>query len=164
VRPEPARHRAATDDEDQLPADEPVGARRSPSSASPEHVRRLGMAAGLVAPTGVGLLGLLLWFAAPDTGLGGAGQSALAYGLALLALPTTLLTGLPFYGGSWRVLLTLATSAALWLALGRWATRRADDGAHTTWRGLALELAPMTAGVWAGVLVGLGAMVFFLSP
>jgi hypothetical protein len=125
-------------------------------------MRVFGAPLALAPAACLALIGLLVWSAAP-AGHAGATQDAAAYLLALFALPTLLLTGLPFYGGSGRVLLAVVTSAIAWLALGGWATRRARRAAAPSWRGYAAELAPMVAGVWAGVIVGLLAMVLILS-
>lgn len=138
------------------------GRRSSTTTDQAAHVQRFGMWAALVPGLVLATLGLLIWVAAPDRGMNGATQSFAGYGLGLLAMPTTLLTGFPLFGGAWRVLLTIVSSAALWIVLGRWATRRASRGAPPSWRSFAGELGSMAAGVWAGLLVGLLAMYWFL--
>lgn len=138
-----------------------AGARPLPR-IDPARMGVLGAPLALLPAAFLAIVGLLVWSAAPG-GHAGAAQDAAAYLLALLALPTLLLTGLPFYGGSGRVLLAVVTSAVVWLVLGRWAARRARRETPPSWRGYAAELAPMVAGVWAGVIVGLVAMVMILS-
>jgi hypothetical protein len=129
----------------------------------PHTISRLGLPAALVPPGALTVVATLLWLSAPDKGVAGAGQDFAAYFLALLAAPTILVTGLPFFGGGARVALAVVSSAALWLAVGWWATRRTLRAPETTWRAYLLELAPMVLGVWAGVVVGLGAMVVILG-
>ncbi|MEO9223654.1 MAG: hypothetical protein ABI276_01530 [Acidimicrobiales bacterium] len=141
-----------------------LGRRNSTTTADQAaHVQRFGMWAALVPGLVLEILGLLIWVAAPDKGMSGATQSFAGYGLGLLAMPTTLLTGFPLFGGAWRVLLTIGSSAVLWIVLGRWATRRAGRDAPPSWRSFAGELGSMAAGVWAGLLVGLLAMYWFLA-
>lgn len=138
---------------------------QAPAAPVPDNGRiaALGAPAGLAPALVAGFVGVLLWLAAPDHGSAGAGQSFVAYLLLLFALPTTLLTGLPFFGGGWRVLLTLVTSGLLWGALGWWSARRVRYAGDPTWRAYAAELGPMVVGVWAGVVAGLVAMVLLVS-
>lgn len=143
-------------------------ARREPAAPAapvPDNgrVTLLGAPAGFAPALAAGVVGALLWLAAPDHGSAGAGQIFVAYLLMLFALPTTLLTGLPFFGGAWRVLLALVTSGLLWGALGWWAARRVRYAGDSNWRAYAAELGPMVIGVWAGVVAGLVAMVLLVS-
>lgn len=129
----------------------------------PGRIRTFGTLAALIAPGVAALVGALLWLIAPANGLSGAVPSLIAYLLALLAIPTVLATGLPFYGEGWRIAAAVVSSALLWLALGRLAAGRATRDIDAGWREYAVEIATMTVAVWAGVLVGLLAMAVILN-
>jgi hypothetical protein len=129
----------------------------------PGRIRTIGTLAALAAPGVAAVVGAILWTLAPPNGVSGAVPSLFAYLLALLAMPTLLATGLPFYGEGWRVVAAIVSSGLLWLALGRLAAGRATRDIDAGWRDYFAEIATMTVAVWGGVLVGLVAMAVILS-
>jgi hypothetical protein len=89
--------------------------------------------------------------------------SLVTYGLAGLALPTAVPSGLPLVATPLTATIAFATSALVWMLLGRWAARRATASPVATWREWWLELATLVVGVWAGILGGLLVTAFVLS-
>jgi hypothetical protein len=87
---------------------------------------------------------------------------AVVWLLALLAVPTSVLVGLPWTAGPVTLAAAGTSSVVLWLALGRWAAVRATRDVDATWRDVWLELCWSVAGLWAGVIAGLGAVAFVL--
>lgn len=116
------------------------------------RVRRFGVLAGLAVPGVLGALAavLLRGSETPWRGIPG-------FALAVLAVPTMLLAGIPAAGGSTRWTVAVATSALLWLLVAATATRRATYRVPTGWQEWRREWLPLAIGVWVGALVALGA-------
>ncbi len=131
--------------------------------ASPGRLRALAPLIALVLP--VVLLGAAwqLWSRWPCGTSVCAGPMTAVWGLVLLALPTALLLGLPWTAGPVTIGATVASSALVWLALGRVAALRATQDVDARWRDVLLELGVLTAAVWAGLVSGLGALVVVLT-
>lgn len=119
--------------------------------------------AALLLPAALVLLAALLFYGYPCEGSACVRPTLASYLLLLLAAPTSLLAGLPWFLHPLNVLVTVASSLLLWLALGRWAARRATDDVDATWGSYAGELAFMLAGVWGGIVVGLAVVGLWLS-
>ena len=83
--------------------------------------------------------------------------------LLLLAVPTSLISGLPWLLTPVTIGIAAGSSLVMWLVLGRWAGRRATVDVDATWRSYWVEMGWMAAGVWAGVLGGLSAMYLWLA-
>lgn len=130
---------------------------------APGRIRTFGTLGGLLLPGLLVVLAVLLWVVSPSSGVGGATTLFASYFFALLGVPTLLLTGLPLYGGAWRLAAAVVTSGVLWLALGRWAGGRATRDVDGTWRDWIAEMLAMTIGVWAGLVLGLIAVVLILN-
>jgi hypothetical protein len=87
---------------------------------------------------------------------------AVVWLLSLLAVPTSVLVGLPWTAGPVTLTAAGASSVVLWLVMGRWAAVRATRDVDATWRDVGVELCWSVAGVWAGVIAGLAAVAFVL--
>jgi hypothetical protein len=74
--------------------------------------------------------------------------------LPALALPTAVLAGLPIETGTNRLAIVAATSALVWMVIGRIAARRATARPIASWRDFAREFAWLAVAVWIGVLMG----------
>lgn len=131
--------------------------------ARPGQIRRLGPVAALLLPATLVVLAGLLFYGYPCEGSACVRPTLTAYLLLLLAAPTSLLAGLPWFLHPLNLLAAGGTSLVLWLVLGRWAARRATDDVDATWGSYAGELAFMLAGVWGGIIVGLSIVGLWLS-
>jgi hypothetical protein len=115
------------------------------------RVRRWGVLAGLAIPGVLGVVATAL-LRGSETGWRGIP----GFALAVMAVPTLPLAGIPAAGGSTRWTVAIVTSALLWLLVAVTATRRAALRVPTGWREWRREWLPLAAGVWAGALVALG--------
>lgn len=131
--------------------------------ARPGQIRRLGSVAVLLLPAALLAVAAVVFFAFPCDGAACVKPSLFSYVLVLLAAPTALLAGLPWFLHPLNVALAALTSLVLWLVLGRWAARRATEDVDATWKTYAGELAFMLAGVWGGIIVGLLVIGLWLS-
>jgi hypothetical protein len=120
-----------------------------------KSVRRLGPLAALVPS--IVLLAVMAaartLIACPPSGAC-TGRAATAWVLPALALPTAVLAGLPMESGTGRLAIVVATSALLWLVVGRIAAKRATQRPIATWRDFGREFAWLAGAVWIGVLIG----------
>lgn len=128
-----------------------------------QRVRRYGPLAALALPAGLLLVAMLTSGNVSCDGRSCAVKGVGVLLLTLFALPTAMLAGLPWEGGSGRYLLTVATSAAVWMVLGAVAAVRATRPAVASWRDFWGELALLALGVWAGVLVALAVVALVLG-
>lgn len=83
--------------------------------------------------------------------------------LAVVAIPTLPMTGIPVMGGGVRWAIALATSAVLWFAVGAIAARRSSSRAVASWPEWRREWLRLAVGVWAGALVGIAVAGTILS-
>lgn len=103
-------------------------------------------------------VGYLVW-----TGSEGIRPALVVWMLAALAMPTALLVGLPLFASAATLWAGVASSAVVWLLLGRAAARRATRAPIATWRDWWREFAVLTVAMWAGIGAGLLTMAFLLS-
>ena len=66
--------------------------------------------------------------------------------LLLLAVPTSLISGLPWLLTPVTIGIAAGSSLVMWLVLGRWAGRRATVDVDATWRSYWVEMGWMAAG------------------
>jgi hypothetical protein len=137
--------------------------RRGPRVAKPGRIRILGPVLACVPAVLLGAVALGVRVGWSCTSVGCVKPSLLSYGLALLAVPTALLTGLPWLLGPVNVGGALASSAVLWLVLGRWAAGRVTADVDATWRDFWLEFGTMASGVWLGIAVGFGVIRLWMA-
>jgi hypothetical protein len=97
------------------------------------------------------------------TGRGCAAKGATVFSLLLGALPTAMLLGIPFEGGTSRYLLAVSTSTALWLVVGAVAGRRATQAAVASWRDWWREYLLLAGGIWLGVVAALALVATVLG-
>jgi len=131
--------------------------------ARPGQIRRLGPLAALTIPAALLLAGALAFYTYPCEGSACVRTSLFAYLLVLLAAPTALIAGLPWFLHPVNIGVAALSSLALWLVLGRWSARRATQDVDATWATFAGELLFMIAGVWGGIVVGLVVVGLWLS-
>lgn len=131
--------------------------------ARPGQIRKLGPVAALGVPAVLLTVAGAVFFLWPCEGSTCVKTSLFAYLLVLLAAPTALLCGLPWILNPLTIGAAVVTSTALWLLLGRWASRRASADVDATWVTFAAELLFMIGGVWAGIVIGLGVVGLWLS-
>jgi hypothetical protein len=137
--------------------------RRVRRVAKPGRIRILGPLLACVPALVLGTVALAVRVGWSCTSIGCVKPSLLSYGLVLLAVPTALLTGLPWLLGPVNVGGALATSALLWLVLGRWAAGRVTTDVDATWRDFWFEFGIMATGVWLGILGGFGIITFWMA-
>ncbi|MCB1018058.1 MAG: hypothetical protein KDB10_23435 [Acidimicrobiales bacterium] len=131
--------------------------------ARPGRIRLLGPLAALLLPTALLGLAAAIFFGYPCEGSACVRPSLVSYFLVLLAAPTALLAGLPWFLHPLNVGLTVVSSVVLWVALGRWSARRATEDVDAGWRAYVAELALVLAGIWGGIVVGLAVVGLWLS-
>lgn len=121
-------------------------------------VRRNGplLSAGVAAV--LGLVATVLLVGSESTWRG-----VLGFVIAVMALPTLPLVGIPVMGGATRWVLAVLTSAVVWFAIGFLAARRSTRRVATSWPEWRREWLRLVVGVWVGALVGIGVAATFLS-
>jgi hypothetical protein len=128
----------------------------------PRHHRHLVRRFGPLVPIAVALaLGLVA--AMLLVGSDSAWRGAPGFVLAVASIPTLPLFGVPVMGGTARWILAIATSLALWFAIGTLAARRSTSRVVTSWPEWRREYVRLSIGVWAGALLGLGVAATLLS-
>jgi len=128
------------------------------------RLRRLGPLIGLAAPVvAIGAAAAVWRFWPCPAGARCVARAVVAWGFGALALPTAVLVGLPFNGGTIRVTLVAVTSALVWLAVGFVAGRRATRVPVAAWRDWAREYLWLAVPLWLGVLVGLGGFALIVT-
>jgi hypothetical protein len=127
------------------------------------RIRRLGPVLALAVPVGALILAGLVGSSVECTARGCATKGAAVIVLLLGALPTALLTGIPWNGGGGRYFLAIVTSGALWLIVGAIAARSATEAAVASWRDWWREYLLLAGAVWLGVVVALGVMALALT-
>lgn len=129
--------------------------------ATRQRVRSHGPLAALVVP------GLLLAGAAGCWIVAGGSAGVLVgsagWVLAALALPTAILLGVPWEGGTARYLGVLITSALVWLLVGYTAARRATRRPVAGWSDYWREYLWLAVALWAGVVTALAAIALALG-
>ncbi len=104
----------------------------------------------LLLPGLFGVLGLLMLRNSHSTARGVAGFVA-----AVLAAPLLPAFGAPIRSGGSVYLLAVVGSAAVWLAVGALAARRATRRPAATWGGYWAEYMLLALSVWVGVMLSL---------
>lgn len=109
------------------------------------RIRSAGPLAALAPPLA---LGLVAWWCLREHT--SALRGAVGLAAALAAAPGLVVAGAPLTTGRPAYLAAVAGSAALWLALGAIAARRATRSPAATWTDFWREFAWPAVGVWVG--------------
>jgi hypothetical protein len=131
--------------------------------ARPGRIRTLAPVAVLLIPLALVLLAVLVLRLFPCDGTACGKPYVGAWGLVLVALPTALATGLPWWVSPINLIVAVASSLALWITFGRWAGRRATEDVDATWWTFWREVGFYAGGVALGLLLGGIAMVAVLT-
>lgn len=83
--------------------------------------------------------------------------------LAIVALPTLPMTGIPVMGGGVRWIVAILSSAAIWFVIGAVAARRSSRRAVASWPEWRREWIRLAVGIWIGALVGIAVAGTVLS-
>jgi hypothetical protein len=127
------------------------------------RLRTTGAFMALVAP-GIALaVAALVWRFYPCSGTSCVSSGAAGWLLAAMALPTSLVVGMPWEAGSVRYTVMGVTSALVWMGLGYAAARRATHSPVADWRDWWREYAWYLLGVWAGVGVALAVLAYVVE-
>lgn len=148
-----------------MPSDPAVDCRLTPAGHVPDGpahhramVRAWGPLVALAIAAAIGALAAVLLVGSTTAVRGIPG-----FVLALAAVPTLTLVGVPVTGGTTRWVLALLTSGVMWYFVGRLAAVRSTTRPMTGWPEWRREWARLAIGVWAGSLVGLGLAATVLS-
>jgi hypothetical protein len=128
-----------------------------------QRLRWLGPLLALVVPFVALVLAALIAEGVECTGRSCAVKGATVFSLTLGGLPSALLLGIPFEGGSVRYLLAVSTSTAIWLVVGAVAGQRATRAAVATWRDWWREYLLLAGALWLGVLAALALIALVLG-
>lgn len=131
--------------------------------ARPGRIRTLAPFAVLAIPVGLVLLAWLVLRLFPCDGTACGKPYLGAWGLVLVALPTALATGLPWWVSPVNLVVAVASSLALWVTFGRWAGQKATQDVDATWWSFWREVGFYAGGVALGLLLGGIAMVVVLT-
>ncbi|MFZ9083219.1 MAG: hypothetical protein ACO3LC_07250 [Ilumatobacteraceae bacterium] len=121
-------------------------------------VRRRGPVVSITSAAAVALVAAILL-----VGSDSAWRGVPGFVLAIVAVPTLPMTGIPVMGGATRWFVALITSAALWFVIGAVAARRSSRRPATSWREWRREWLRLAVGIWAGALVGIAVAGTLLS-
>jgi hypothetical protein len=83
--------------------------------------------------------------------------------LAIVAIPTLPLFGVPVMGGTVRWLLAIVSSAAIWAFIGHLAAQRSTNRTISSWPEWRREWTRLSIGVWAGAMFGLAVAAIALG-
>jgi hypothetical protein len=125
-------------------------------------LRTGGPALALIVPVVAVGVALVLWRLAPDSGTAKLVAGGAGWTLAALGMPTAILVGIPFRGGTGRYLAAAVSSALVWALLGVIAARRATRSPVASWRDWWREYLWLVGGLWLGVVAGLAVLSVLL--
>lgn len=83
--------------------------------------------------------------------------------LAVVAIPTLPMTGIPVMGGAGRWFVAVVSSAGVWFVVGAVAARRSSRRPITGWPEWRREWFRLAIGIWVGSLVGIAVAGTLLS-
>lgn len=121
-------------------------------------IKIFGPLMALVPMTVSGLVSLVILWGSQSTLRGVVG-----FTLAIVSCPTLPIFGFPVTDGSIRWVAVLASSAAVWIAVGALASRRATSRAVAGWPEWRREWFRLAFGIWIGTLIGFAIAGVFLT-
>jgi len=127
------------------------------------RLRTVGPFMALVPPGAALAVAALVWQFYPCSGTSCVSSGAAGWLLAAMALPTSLVVGMPWEAGGLRYAVMGVTSAILWIGLGYAAARRATRSPVADWRDWWQEYAWFLIGVWAGVGAALAILAYVVE-
>lgn len=119
-------------------------------SATRRAVRRRGGVVAIGIAVGLWVLGIAI-----KAAMSGPVGGALSFVLMVMALPVMPLLGMPAAGGTSRLLVALALSAAIWWLLGQVVAARVTKRPVVGWREWTQEFLFVGLGLWIGAAGGL---------
>ena len=127
------------------------------------RLRTVGPFMALLPPLVALVAARFLWQFTRCSGEACVTQGAAGWLLAAMALPTSLVVGMPWEAGSIRYLVMGVTSALVWMLLGYLSARRATRSPVADWRDWWREYVWYLGGVWAGVLAALAILAYVVQ-
>ena len=121
-------------------------------------VRKFGPYLAVAISAAIGIFAALLL-----TGSSSAIRGIPGFILAIIAIPTLPLFGVPVMGGTVRWLLAIVSSAALWAFVGHLAAQRSTSRTISSWPEWRREWTRLSIGVWVGAMFGLGVAAIALG-
>lgn len=121
-------------------------------------VRKFGPYLAVAISAAVGIVAALLLIGSTSALRGIPG-----FMLAIVAIPTLPLFGVPVMGGTVRWLLAIASSAAVWAFIGHLAAQRSTNRTISSWPEWRREWTRLSIGVWAGAILGLAVTAIALG-
>lgn len=121
-------------------------------------IKTFGPLAALVPMAASGLLSILFLWGSQSTLRG-----IIGFALAIVSCPTLAAFGFPVTSSGSMWIAVVVSSAALWIAIGSLAARRATDRAVAGWREWRREWLRLAVGIWVGSVVGLAIAALLLT-
>jgi hypothetical protein len=121
-------------------------------------VRKFGPYLAVAISTAVGILSALLLIGSTSAMRGIPG-----FILAIVAIPTLPLFGVPVMGGTVRWLLAILSSGLLWAFVGHVAAQRSTNRTISSWPEWRREWTRLSVGVWVGAMFGLAVAAIALG-
>lgn len=119
-------------------------------AATRRSIRRRGGVIGIGFAVALWLAGAVLKMVLSGT-IGG----ALSFVCLVMALPVMPILGMPASGGNTRLLIAIASSAAIWWVLGQVVAGRVTKKPVVGWREWVREFVIVGLGLWIGAAGGL---------
>lgn len=121
-------------------------------------VRKFGPYVAVAISAIIGILAAVLLIGSESAARGIPG-----FILAIVAIPTLPLFGVPVMGGTVRWLLAITSSASIWAFIGHLAARRSTNRSISSWPEWRREWTRLSIGVWVGAMFGLGVAAIALG-
>jgi len=121
-------------------------------------VRKFGPYLAVSISAAIGILAALLLIGSTSATRGIPG-----FILAIVAIPTLPLFGVPVMGGTVRWLLAIVSSGLLWAFVGHVAAQRSTNRTISSWPEWRREWTRLSVGVWVGAMFGLAVAAIALG-
>jgi len=121
-------------------------------------VRKFGPYLAVSISAAIGILSALLLIGSTS-----AMRGVLGFILAIIAIPTLPLFGVPVMGGTVRWLLAIVSSGFIWAFVGHIAAQRSTNRTISSWPEWRREWTRLSVGVWVGAMFGLAVAAIALG-